>query len=318
MNAKRKRRKVNKGTIITALCVIALMLILALGQSGFADSLNGIWDSFTAPSGSTDAAALAQPEENADKLILYVIDTGNSDSMLMVTPEGQSMLVDAADDDDLSHISNVIDAFGVENLSVAVATHPDADHIGSMAGVVANYAPEQFYMPDIEKDTRTFVRMEQELEETGTPVTLAQAGQTFTLGSANVTILNPQAKEYDDYNECSIVLLVEYGQTKFLLTGDIEAGALADILAAYPALLGVDVLKIAHHGSAASTTQEWLAATSPQIAFITCGEDNSYGHPHLETTESLNANGITTLRTDQNSDIVIYSDGTSIEYKTAA
>jgi len=318
MAAKRRRKKSNKGAVFTALCVIAFILILALGQTGFVDSLEEIWQGFSGPAGGVDAAALAQPEQYADRLILYVIDTGNSDSMLLVTPEGQSMLVDAADDDDFARISAVLDAFSVESLSVAVATHPDADHIGSMDDVVANYTPAQFYMPDLEKDTRTYVNMEQQLQSHGTPVIYAQAGQSFDLGSAHVTILNPQAREYDDFNECSVVLLIEYGQTTFLLTGDIEEGALADILAAYPGLLDVDVLKIAHHGSAASTSQEFLSATTPQVALITCGEDNSYGHPHRETTDLLDQNGITTLRTDRNEDIVVYSDGASIEYKTAA
>lgn len=320
---KRSRRvhKKNSSAFMT-LFIVALVLILALSSGGdFTSALEDIWQGtfqFSDNQKRDAAAELAQVEQSDGKLVLYVMDTGNSDSMLLRLPQGQSILIDAADDDDFMHISAVLDAFSIDRLSAAVATHPDADHIGSMDEVVRDYEPEVLYMPEIKKNTRTYELMIQEIEKNNTYVVNPLSGQDISMGEVRITVLNPSDKEYEEPNEASIVLLVEYGKTKFLFTGDIEEGSLQEILEQHRELLDVDVLKIAHHGSAASTTQEFLSATTPEIAVITSGKDNDYGHPHKETTDLLDQNNIKTLRTDQKSDIVICSDGEKLEYRTAA
>lgn len=323
-NTRRKKQNGKLGGIVTALVCIAVILVLLVsggqGSEFFSQIENALRQSFT-PTDVQDKMnieTLVSLPENSGKLILFVVDTGNSDCIVIREPGGQTLLVDAADQDDFSHISNVLSVLQAETLTAALATHPDADHIGSMDDVIERHTPEVFYMTSFPKDTKTYTDMLAQLEQNNVAVVTGVAGMEFSLGQARITFLNPQDKDYDSANESSIVFLMEYGDTKFLLTGDIEDGALGDILTLYPELLDVDVLKIGHHGSAASTSQELIDLTTPEIAFITTGEDNDYGHPHSETVEILDANSVTTLRTDLLGDIVIFSDGQQITYKTAA
>jgi len=322
---RRKNKKSNNASlgIIILLCVVGIALIsvpVAGGSfiSDIKDIFTGFIDDISGYHGiDRQAEELADLEENGDKLLLYAIDTGNSDCILLRTPEGSSMLVDAADNDDFKNISGTMKALGIEQLDVAVATHPDADHIGSMDDVILNFDPKAVYMPGIEKQTATYYRMADAITEKDIDPIIVEGPAEFDIGSVHAEILNPY-REYSNVNDYSIVLLLTFGENKILLTGDIEEEALNEILSDNPGLLDVDIIKVAHHGSAASISQEWLDATTPEIAFITCGKDNDYGHPHRETLELLNANDITTLRTDLNGDVAIFSDGHNIAYATAA
>ena len=130
--------------------------------------------------------------------------------------------------------------------------------------------------------------------------------------------MSPQETELEDSNNSSIVLLMQYGATRFLLEGDAETEAIGTMLAAYAPEMDIDVIKIGHHGSSNATTEELLDASTPSLAVITCGEGNDYGHPHRETLDLLQAGHVKSLRTDENGDIAIFSDGNEITYKTAA
>ena len=123
-------------------------------------------------------------------------------------------------------------------------------------------------------------------------------------------------QSYDDNNNNSIVLRLDYGDNSFLFTGDAESQAEADILAS-GADVEADVLKVGHHGSSTSTSDEFLAAVSPEYAVISCGEGNSYGHPHAETLNKLRQNGITVYRTDEQGTIVAESDGREITWSSS-
>lgn len=135
---------------------------------------------------------------------------------------------------------------------------------------------------------------------------------TFRVGSADVTVLGPRA-DYKETNNTSIVLLVQYGQTRFLLTGDMEAEAELDLLDA-GLELSADVLKVGHHGSSTSTCAAFYSAVSPDYAVISCGKDNEYGHPHWETMQTLS--DTTLYRTDEAGTVICYSDGTALTFET--
>lgn len=323
-NKRHMKKRDIIGSAIVLCCIAGLVAIFAFGTKGdFISNLKNIWyNTIDHASGyatvDKQAEALANLTEHGNELILYTIDTGNSDCMVIRAPEGDSMLVDAADSDDYANISGTLKALGIEQLNAVLATHPDADHIGSMSDVIGNFSPSVLYLTSYEKNTATYDRMIKQANDSGVSLVKVTAPYQFNLGSVDCTVLNPQSKPYDSANESSIVLLLKYGENKILLTGDIEEQSLEEILSAYPDLIDVDVLKIAHHGSADSTSQEWLTATTPALAIITAGANNDYGHPHKETLTLLDQNGIATLRTDQNGDIAIFADGTSIEYATAA
>ena len=136
------------------------------------------------------------------------------------------------------------------------------------------------------------------------------------LGSARVTFLSPQkGRVYEEMNDMSLVVLVEYGDTKFLFMGDAEEASEQDLMKYDAAMLSADVIKIGHHGGNTSSSAEFLQAVSPIAAVISCS--GSEGHPAEATVERLNQLGTcTVLRTDQNGNIIILSDGTNLTYCT--
>ncbi len=320
---KQNYKKSSAGAAVAALCVIGLLLIfLAARGDGFTANIQEIWQNVIntsyGPQLNPQAEELADPENHKDDLMLYVLSTGNSDCMLLRTPDGHSMLVDAADNDDFRQIAATLHSLGVEKLDAVVATHPDADHIGSMGDVITEFQPSQAYMPNIGKDTASYWNMMDAVRENGIQETYVYASQEFSLGGARILVVSPPDGELTDVNDASVVLHITYGETKILLTGDAEKAALSEMISSYGRKLRADVMKVGHHGSYTSTSQELLDIVSPKIAFITCGENNDYGHPHENTVKLLKKNNIFTLRTDQNGDIAIFTDGETIEYATAA
>ena len=144
---------------------------------------------------------------------------------------------------------------------------------------------------------------------------MPNVGDTFNIGSATVTVLGP-TKEYTDPNNNSIVLRVEYGDTTFLFTGDMEQTAEEDLLNS-GADVKADVLKVGHHGSSTSTSYRFLREVEPTYAVISCGQYNSYGHPHEETLSKLRDADVTVYRTDLQGDITCRSDGKTLTWETA-
>lgn len=202
----------------------------------------------------------------------------------------------------------------MDTLDYIVATHPDADHIGGLAGAL-NYATAKVaYCPVTEHDTKTFANFTKYLNAQGVSITIPTAGDTFPLGSATVQILGPQ-KDYEDTNDLSIVLRVVYAETSFLFTGDAERTAEADILeAGYD--LSSTVLKVGHHGSDSSTSYPFLREVMPQYAVISVGKDNSYGHPTENTLSKLRDAEVKVYRTDLQGTIICTSDGKTVTFTT--
>ena len=153
------------------------------------------------------------------------------------------------------------------------------------------------------------------LDQQGTSITVPSVGDTYSLGEASVTVLGP-TKDYDETNDTSIVLKVQFGSTSFLFTGDQEADAEKDLIAS-GADLKADVLKVGHHGSNTSTSYQFLREVAPEYAVISCGTDNQYGHPHSETLSKLRDADCTVYRTDLQGDITCVSDGTTLTWTTA-
>lgn len=248
--------------------------------------------------------------ERAD-LEVHFIDVGQADSILIKMPTGENMLIDAGNNGDSELMDKYLKAQGVQTIDIAVGTHPHEDHIGSLDTVINNFNVEKVYMPKYAHTTKTFEDVLLAIKNKGLKISTPVPGSTFNLGEAKFSILAPNGDNYKSINDYSIVLRMEYGSNSFLFTGDSEVLSEKEILEK-DYNVQADVLKVAHHGSTTSTSDEFLNAVSPKYAIISCGEDNDYGHPHKEIVAKLDKKGIKILRTDELGTIVINSDGVSL------
>lgn len=242
---------------------------------------------------------------------VHFIDVGQGDSALILCDD-EAMLIDGGDSKASSLIYTYLKEHKVDRLKYMIATHPDEDHIGGLAGALNYAAVDTAFCPVTEHDTRAFESFVKYLNKQGKSITVPLNGTQFRLGSASVRLIGPVSRSSVSNNN-SIVARVTYGNTSFLFTGDAEAGEEHEIIRS-GAEVRSDVLKVGHHGSLSSTSNEFLKAVDPKYAVISVGKDNSYGHPEEGILEMLTDRGISIFRTDLNGDIICKSDGNSISF----
>lgn len=252
---------------------------------------------------------------NPDKMEVHFIDVGQGDATL-VTCGDHAMLIDAGDDSKGTAIQNYLQKQKITKLDYLILTHPDADHIGGAPVIITKFDISKVFVSNYEKDNKTYQKLIQALDNKRLKSLTPTVNNKYTLGTATITILAP-GKEYDNPNDASIALLLKNGNTSFLFTGDAGEDAEADILKT-DIPLSADVYKVGHHGSKYSTSKELIKAVNPTYAVISCGEDNSYGHPHAETLNTLRANGVKVYRTDEAGTVVATTDGKTLSFNVPA
>ena len=254
------------------------------------------------------------PVQGDGELTVHFIDIGQGDSELIVLPDGRTILIDAGDNKYGDTVVNYLKKQGISNLDYVVATHPDADHIGGLDTVINNLNIGKIYMPDRTSTTKTFEDVITAIENKNLKISLAKAGVTVIEEDLLRAVFVAPINEIDDNNNMSAVLHFTYGNTSFLFTGDAEKESERDILSS-GANIRANVLKVGHHGSRSSSTAKFIRAVDPEIAVISCGKDNSYGHPHKQTLNTLKDEGVEILRTDLSGTIVLASDGNTVKQK---
>lgn len=253
------------------------------------------------------------PPAEGGSFEIHFIDVGQADSALVIC-NGHYMLIDGGNAEDSDLVYSYLERHGAKHLDYMVASHAHEDHIGGLSGAL-NYATvDTAFSPVTEYDTKVFQNMLKYLEEQGKRLTIPSPGEKFDLGSAQVEILGP-VKEYDDTNNTSIVLRIDYGNTSFLFTGDMETIAEGDLIDS-GANLQATVLKAGHHGSNTSTSYRFLREVMPQYTVISVGEGNSYGHPSEEVLGRFRDAGTEVYRTDMQGHIIAESDGAAVTFRT--
>lgn len=250
-------------------------------------------------------------------LTVSFIDVGQGDSTLIECGE-EAMLIDAGLYGERNAVCSYLSNRDIESLNYCVATHPHADHIGGMSEVIYRFDVDTLVYPICDNDSEQWNYVLDACDEKGVSYFNPQPGDSFTLGDATITLFSPSKKDdYDNLNNYSMVLKLEYGDISFLFTGDAEK-EVEKSLVSKGFDLRADVLKCGHHGSSTSTCKTFLEAVNPAAAVISCGKDNEYGHPHKETIESLNKKNIQVFRTDLSSTIVAQSNGKKISFASAS
>ena len=235
---------------------------------------------------------------------VHFIDVGQADSTFIELGNGQTMLIDAGlgGDDVVKYIKDL----QYSDIDFVVATHPHDDHIGGMATVLDSFDIGKMYMPRQEHTISAFTNMLDVIENKNIELHEAKAGVNITTsGIIKIDILAPFAESYSNLNNCSAVVKLTYGETVMLFTGDAEQVIETQLLNSD---IDADVLKVGHHGAGSSSAPSFIRAVSPEIAVISCGKDNSYGHPDYETLAILNEVGADIYRTDEQGTIQVTAD----------
>ena len=255
--------------------------------------------------------------KNDKELTVHYVDVGQGDSIL-IQYDGKNALVDSGDVSATDEIISYLNGHSVSRIDLLIVSHPDSDHIGAMSKIVDNFDIGDIYMPPLSDEltptTNVYTNLLLAISRKGLKISLAEAGDTIKFGDLIFNCVAPQG-EFASTNNSSIAFKLEYGETSFLFTGDMEKESERSTLQKkYD--VSADVLKVAHHGSDSSTIEAFLEAVSPKYAIISVGKDNKYKHPSEEVVEALNQKGITVYRTDLDGDIVIVSDGKELAITT--
>ena len=306
----RRRRKSRGRKLILAVAALCLAAVYPLQEQ----LTDGGGDSRGAGNAAAEdvSAAASDVFRDGSTLEVHFLDVGQGDATLIRCGEA-AMLIDAGNNSWGDDVRDYLEYQGIGDLDYVIGTHPDADHIGGLDVVMEAFDCGTVIMPDYEKDTQTYTDVTDVMEEKGYELTLPQVGMVYELGEAAFTIVAPNGEYGDNANDYSVGILLEHGENRFLLTGDAEEDSEADMLD-NGIDLSADVLKAAHHGSRTANTEAFLERVNPEYVVISCGEGNSYGHPHAEVLNRLREMGIKVFRTDEEGTVVATSDGAGVTF----
>ncbi len=303
-------------SLILLLSLLTLFAFVSCTGSVKHDPIGQTSLSFGFSEAAQSVSFSASSEENTSSateklLTVHYLDVGQGDSAFIELPNGSCMLIDASESKYGQQIVDSIRALGYERIDYVIATHPHADHIGGMRKVLESFSIGCIYLPDVSANTSTYIKLAETILERDIEAKIAQAGvMVFSDESIALRgeLLAPKQINEKDQNQNSAVLLLTYGQNRFLFMGDADT----EIENTLGTDVRCDVLKVGHHGSRTASGSAFLAAAKPSYAIISCGSGNSYGHPHTEALERLTQCGATVLRTDLLGTIRVLSDGTAI------
>ena len=247
----------------------------------------------------------------------YALDVGQGDAIFIETPRKAQVLIDGGPDMKVLGQLSAVMPFYDRSIDLLILTHPQEDHMFGLVEVLKRYKVGRVLMTGVNYSSKTYQEFKRVIKDKNIPVVIARAGQRVNLGGDGaIDILYPQENFSGvdfpgDVNDSSVAALLRFGGKKFLTMGDAGIKEEIDIINSGQA--DIDVLKVSHHGSRFSTSALFLEKTTPEIALISAGARNPYGHPHKETLERLG--NIPLYRTDWQGRIAVITDGKSLTIK---
>lgn len=295
--------------VITIITIIALSFI---GEKVSSDNIGNLVNEVNA--GANEIANVennvADNTENKEsengEVVVKFLDVGQADSIL-VQSNGVNMLIDAGTNKAGATVVKDLQDLGVKKIDYLIGTHPHEDHIGGMDDVIKNFDIGTIFMPKIQTNTKTFEDVLDAIASKNLKVTSPEVGYTYNVGDAKCEIMSigsGENEEKSNLNLSSIVIRMTYGTQSFLFMGDAETEN--ESSRTWPQ---TTVLKVGHHGSNTSSSQKFLNEVKPEIAVISVGTGNMYGHPKQTTLNKLTKIGAKIYRTDENGTVTITTDG---------
>lgn len=253
-----------------------------------------------------------------DKLRVHFLDVGQGDCVY-ISCGNESMLIDCGEKSEQKDVIRYLNREEVTKLKYVIATHPHSDHMGGMSEIIDKFDVEEIIMPSLTKNaiplTQYFTDFVDTVEKREIPLTTAKIGMSGKVGDAEWRIISPTKCDEDNINNCSVGIILKHGKNSFCLTGDAEEES--EKTMAYSGVTeDVDVFKAAHHGGATSNTELFLTMIRPEIVVISCGADNSYGHPNKDVVKRFESYTDKIYRTDKDGTVVIESDGEELNIFT--
>ncbi len=284
--------------------IILILFLVFMAGCGLFDNID------KAPPITSDQLTDYREAISDGGVIVHYIDVGQGDAILIQLSTGENILIDAGEVDKGQVVLDYLMANQVNTIDYLIATHPHSDHIGGLPLIVDNFDIGQIYMPRVVHNTTTYENLLLSIKNKGLKVTATKAGMALpTEDLFEINFLAPNADDYDNLNDYSIVTRLKYKEHAFLFTGDAQSVSGLEIINNNHDIKA-HVLDVAHHGSTNSLTSEsFLHRVNPDIAVISVGRDNSYNHPHAEILEILQEMQVDILRTDLDGNIIIVSDG---------
>jgi competence protein ComEC len=257
------------------------------------------------------------------RMELHMIDVGQGDALALRTPKGRWVLVDAGrvwqgGDAGRRNVVPYVRRRGGD-VALFVLSHPDADHVGGAPSVLEALRPSLWWDPGSIHPSDVYQRSLFVAQQRGIPWQRAQTGDSLHIDGVMIRVLGPDSAwtaNQTNVNDASVVLMVQHGQVRLLLTGDAEREQEQWLVDRWGDALAATVLKVGHHGSRTSSTGVFLDAVKPQVALVSVGAANRYGHPAPEVIRALRARQVDILRTDRDGAIVVRSDGRSVQFET--
>lgn len=271
------------------------------------------------------------PKGAAGKLEVTILDVGQGDSLFVVSPRGKTLLIDGGGafrgfpgheehvriDPGEEAVSPYLWSRGYQKLDVVALTHAHQDHLGGLLAVLENFRVGRLWIGR-DVNSPALAKLEELARVRKIPIEHEVRGKTFAWDGVDGEFFWPDAPSTEAgptaKNNDSLVLRLHYGNRTILLPGDAEKEAERAILAEHDgASLQADVLKVGHHGGKNSTMPDFLAAVRPQVAIISAGDENPYGHPSPELLARLEAAGVRVVRTDRDGAVRVRTDGERVE-----